>query len=144
MKIRWLIGVGLVSLLGCSDGGAKIIPVSGTVTLNGKPLANATVLFSPIAKPGEVNAGDGSAGKTNANGEYTLTTSHGLPGAQVGTHRVRISVLVQQSGSGDERRPRGGWPVKDQIPARYNEETKLTFEVTAPGPHKKDFELTSP
>jgi hypothetical protein len=141
MKIRWLIGVGLVALAGCGDGGAKVIPVSGTVTLNGKPLANATITFSPIAKSGEVNAGDGSTGKTNANGEYTLTTSHGLPGAQVGTHRVRISVLVQQSGHGDERRPRGGWPVADQIPARYNE---LTFEVTAPGPLKKDFELTSP
>jgi hypothetical protein len=141
MKIRWLIGVGLVALVGCGDGGAKVIPVSGRVTLNGKPLANANVLFSPIGKPGEVNAGDGSTGKTNADGEYTLTTSHGLAGAQVGTHRVRISVQVQQAGTGDERRPRGGWPIAEQIPAKYND---LTFEVTATGPIKKDFELTSP
>src|SRR5205823_8856611 len=112
--------------------------------LDGKPLAGATVTFSPIARPGEINAGDGSAGKTDAHGEYTLTTSRGVPGAQVGKHRVSISVASQQAGEGDERRPRGGWPVREKVPVRYNDNTELTFEVTPTGPNRADFGLTSP
>lgn len=141
--MRWLIA-GLAAVLGCSAAGPDIVPVSGTVTLNGKPLADATVAFSPIAKPGEVNAGDGSAGKTDANGEYTLRTSRGVPGAQVGKHRVRITVLAPQVGNSDQRRPRGGWPVKNTVPARYNGDTELAFEVIAGRANKADFGLTSP
>jgi hypothetical protein len=137
----WLCAV-LVSAVGCSNG-PKFAPVSGKVTLNGKPLGNAVIAFSPIAKEGQIDAGDGSAGKTNENGEYTLTTSRGVAGAQVGTHRVRISVLAEDSSS-DKRRTRGGPALKDKIPDRYNGQTKLTFEVTAAGSNKADFELTSP
>ena len=144
MKARWLIAAALAAVLGCSAAGPDVVPVSGTVTLNGKPLANATVAFAPIAKPGEVIAGDGSAGKTDAAGEYTLTTSRGVPGAQVGRHRVRITVLAEQVGTSDERRSRGGRPVKNTVPARYNGDTELTFEVIAGRPNKADFSLTSP
>jgi hypothetical protein len=139
-----LTGVALASMFGCSREGSNIVPVSGVVTLNGKPLAGATVTFSPVAAQGEINAGDGSAGKTDANGEYTLTTSRGQLGAQIGKHRVRISLLAQKVGASDERRPRGGYPLKDTIPARYNENTELTYEVTPGGPNRKNFELTSP
>jgi len=138
----WLLGVALVSVSGCGEA-PKFAPVSGVVTLNGKPLANATVAFAPIAKEGSIDAGDGSAGKTNAQGEYTLTTSRRVPGAMVGKHRVRISVLAQQVGESDQRPPPGGWPLKDKIPARYNGETTLTFDVV-PGPNKADFDLKSP
>jgi hypothetical protein len=144
MKAHRFLGLVLVSAFGCGHDGPKTVPVSGVVTLNGKPLAGATVTFSPIAKPGEVNAGDGSSGKTNDNGEYTLTTSRGVPGAQVGKHRVGVSALSQQAGSSDERPPRGGWPLKDKVPARYSGDSALTFEVTAGGPNKADFALTSP
>jgi hypothetical protein len=145
MKAHWLFVIVCASALGCGGSdAAKIVPVSGVVTLNGKPLAGATVAFSPVAKEGDVNAGDGSVGKTNADGEYTLTTSRSAPGAQVGKHRVRISVLSQQSGGSDERPPRGGWPLKDKIPGRYNDDTKLIFEVTPNGPNNADFALTSP
>jgi hypothetical protein len=143
MKMDWLIGVALVPTLGCSAASTKCVPVSGVVTLDGKPLANAIVAFSPIAKPGEVNAGDGATGKTNANGEYSLTTSRGMAGAQTGNYRVRISALSQNAGEGDKRPPRGGWPVKDKVPARYSENTPLTFEVTPNGPNKADFDLTT-
>jgi hypothetical protein len=143
MKAHRFVGMVLLPVLGCAAEAPKIVPVSGLVTLDGKPLANATVTFSPIAKPGEVNAGDGSAGKTNANGEYTLTTSRGVPGAQVGKHRVSISLLAQQAGASDERR-RGGPPLENKVPARYSDNSELTFEVTAAGPNRADFVLTTP
>jgi hypothetical protein len=145
MKAHWLLGFALVPALGCGQAAAKIVPVSGVVTLNGKPLANATVTFAPVAPEGEINAaGDSSIGKTNANGEYTLTTSRGAPGAVVAKHRVRVTLLAaQENPESDERLPRGA--VKDKIPVRYNgADTVLKFEVKADGPNKADLALTSP
>jgi hypothetical protein len=142
MKARWILGVTLVSAAGCGGELPTSSPVSGIITLNGKPLAGAMIIFSPIAGRGEVLAGDGSAGKTNAAGEYSLTSSRGRPGAQVGKHRVRISIVPEQAG--DERRPRSRVPIQSLIPLRYNEHTELAFDVTGGGPNKADFALTSP
>jgi len=139
----WLLGVALVAAPGCTQA-PKIAPVSGVVTLNGKPLANATVAFSPIAKEGAIDAGDGSAGKTNAQGEFTLTTSRGAPGAWVGKHRVRISVMVNPPADVDERRASRAPAQKDMIPVRYNGETTLTFDVVAGTNNKANFDLISP
>jgi len=66
MRARLLLGFALVLGLGCGSG--KFAPVSGTVTMNGKPLAGALVIFSPIAKEGSIDAGPGSSGKTNDKG----------------------------------------------------------------------------
>ena len=145
MKAHWLIGVALLPVLGCTQAGPKIVPVSGVVTLNGKPLANATVTFAPVAPDGENNAaGDSSIGKTNANGEYTLTTSRGVAGAIVGKHRVRVTLMAAQPNpESDERFPRGA--MRDKIPVRYNgAEPVLSWEVKPDGPNKADFALTSP
>src|ERR1700730_12691428 len=116
MKAHWLIGAALPPVLGCGEAAPKIVPVSGVVTLNGKPLANATVTFAPIAKEGESNAaGDGSIGKTHANGEYPLPTSRGGAGALVAKHRVRVTFMAAQPNpESDERFPPGA--VKDKIP----------------------------
>ena len=141
MRARLLLGVTLLVALGC---GRKLVPVSGKVTLNGKALAGATVSFQPIAPEGSTEAGPGSQGKTNDNGEFTLTTSTGKPGAVPGKHRVRINSLSQQVGEGDSRPPRGGWPLKDRVPERFNENTTLTIEVPSGGTDKADFDLKDP
>src|SRR5262245_53888484 len=138
---RWVFGLAVVSVLGCAP--AKYAPVSGKVTLNGKPLANATVSFQPIATKGTMEAGVGSLGKTDAEGKFTLKLPTGENGAVVGKHRVSISVLNPQIGEADQRPPRGGWPLADKLPSRYNSETKLTFDVPAGGTEKADFDLTS-
>jgi len=143
MRARLLLGLVLLLALGCGTG-RKIVPVSGTVTFNGKPLAGATVSFQPIAPPGTVEAGPGSQAKTNDNGEFTLKLSTGENGAVVGKHRIIISLLNEQIGDGDARPPRGGWPLADRVPKRYNSESQETFDVPAAGTTKADFTLTSP
>jgi hypothetical protein len=140
MRARLLLAFSLVLGLGCGSG--KFAPVSGTVTMNGKPLAGATVMFSPIAKEGSIDAGPGSGGKTNEKGEYTLTSDTGRNGALVGKHRVSISLMGQGTSETDERR-RPGTPV-NQVPLRYNGKTELTYEVPAGGTDKADFTLKSP
>jgi hypothetical protein len=143
MRARLLVGVALVLALGCGSG-KQFAPVSGKVTLNGQPLANATVSFQPIAEAGSVEAAPGSTGKTNEKGEYSLTASDGKYGAWVGKHRVRISALQEQVGGGDQRPPRGGWPQADKVPRRYNDESKETVQVLPSGTDKADFNLTAP
>jgi hypothetical protein len=140
MRARLALGLALVLALGC--GGNRFVPVSGKVTLNGRPLVGATVSFQPVAPEGSREAGMGSTGKTDANGEYTLKAATGQDGAWVGKHRVMISLLNPQVGDGDERR-RGGPPLADKVPARYNKDSKEVVEVPPAG-LKKDFALTAP
>jgi len=139
MRARLLLGVAAVAALGC---GRQFAPVSGKVTMNGEPVAGATVVFQPIAKEGAIEAGPGSVGTTNEKGEYTLTADTGQNGAVVGKHRVMISSLGVKPGAegGDQR---GGPPLEDRIPGRYNADTSLTFDVPDGGTNKADFPLTT-
>ena len=143
MRARWLTGLAIVLAIGCGDG-KTFVPVSGKVTLNGKPLHDATVMFQPVGEPGSIVAGEGSAGKTNENGEFTLKSSTGKSGAMVGTHQVSISATDAQVGDHDTRPPRGGWPKSDKVPSRYNSKSELTFPVSSGGTNKADFDLKSP
>src|SRR5262249_53512413 len=102
MRGRGLVGFAVVLALGCG-GPKKFAPVSGTVTMDGKPLAGATVTFIPVPDPGSIEAGDGSVGKTNEKGEYTLMSSKGRSGAQVGKHKVSISIQETKRGESEER-----------------------------------------
>ena len=137
------LGFAMVLAIGCGDS-KKFAPVSGKVTLNGKPLPSAHVMFQPDVDPGSIQGGEGSAGKTNDKGEFTLKSSTGKTGAMVGTHRVSISALEAQVGDRDTRPPRGGPPLADKVPARYNSKSELTFPVPRGGSDKADFDLKAP
>ncbi len=143
MRARFVVAIvvlfPLVALQGCSGGGVAYAPVSGKVTMDGKPLAKVNVVFVPLAKPGSDVAGDTAGGVTDENGQYTLKTFTAggtmKEGAQVGKHKVRIS-LQETRGEGDRS------ITTEKIPKRYNQDTELTAEVTA-GNNQKDFELKS-
>ena len=141
MRSHLVLGCAVLLAIGC---GSKYAPVSGKVTLNGKPLSNAHVMFQPVGKPGSIESGEGSAGTTNEKGEFKLTSSSGKNGALVGTHHVSISALEAQMGERDTRPPRGGPPLADKVPSRYNSKSEKTFPVPTGGSNKADFDLTSP
>src|SRR5262245_61776724 len=85
------VSVAALAAPGCSSEPFQVAPVSGQVTLDGKPLAHAHVNFKPIAAD-TLNPGPGSYGQTDDRGQYTLTVvglSRG--GAVVGKHRVMIT-----------------------------------------------------
>jgi len=139
-----LLGLTFLLILGCGTS-TKLAPVSGTVTMNSKPLAGASVNFEPQSGDKKsLEAPLNSTGKTNEKGEYSLETIKGQPGAVVGKHKVYISLYKVQPGDGDQRMPRGGWPQKDLVPLRYNEKSELTFEVPSGGTDKANFDLKSP
>jgi hypothetical protein len=122
-------------LAGCGSG--KIAPVSGRVTLNGKPLANASVTFAPIGQ-GKQEPGPSSAGKTDADGRYKLALiGQSGDGAIVGRHKVRIA-LMEELDTSDDR------PEKlKQLPLKYNGQTTLEFDVPPGGTDAADFNLTA-
>jgi hypothetical protein len=140
MRTRWLLFPSVLLAAGCG-GGHPIAPVSGKVTLNGKALEGAIVSFQPLEASRD--AGIGSTGKTDANGQYRLKTADGKDGAIVGKHKVVITHLTQQAGEGDQRPPRGGWPMAEKVPEEYNSKSKLTFEVLPAGTTEADFPLKS-
>ena len=111
-----------MSLAGCGAGGDRpqLGRVSGTVTLDGKPLPDATVTFRHPQKRA-------SHGTTDENGCYDLIYIRDEKGAAVGTHKVEID-------TGTEETP-------EMVPAKYNVRTTLTAEVKA-GKNNVDFDLT--
>jgi hypothetical protein len=109
-----------------------LVNVTGLVTLNGKPLPNATVIFLPQG-PGEI-----SGGRTNETGEFSLKHSQNEAGAVPGTYRVEIR-------TGGEVLDSDGRIVSESreiLPVRYHSESTLTAEVPASGA-KLDFALKS-
>ncbi len=121
--VPWRSVTGLLVLSGCGSD-ASIAPVAGTITLNGQPLAGASITTQPIAGDGKKNPGSGSFAVTDDSGRFELElVKPAVPGAVVGEHRVMISpasdgaaALADGSATDD---PRGHlqeaakrWPVE--------------------------------
>ncbi len=125
-------------LTGCSSESTKFARVSGRVTVNGQPLANASVVFSPIGGKDKINPGPGSGARTDADGRYTLTVvGKDTKGAVVGKHRVSITRIFDADSADDSRKH------AKQLPPKYHDKTsELEFDVLASGTDTADFELT--
>jgi hypothetical protein len=112
-------------LLGCGRGTRPTLgTVHGRVTLDGKPLAGAGVVFMPE------NKGRDSMGVTDSEGNYSLTYIRNDQGAAVGWHVIQIT-------AGD---PITGKP--EPVPECYNLKTTLRREVKAGG-NEINFDLTT-
>ena len=135
MKYSFL-SVGLIALFvtGCgSSDGPKLGSVTGSVTLNGLPLSNATVEFIPSG------GGRNSIATTDASGAYSLMYTSDAEGAIVGPHTVRITSAVE--GVSDEGGDEGGIEARaESVPRKYNDDSTLQVEVKS-GSNTHDFDL---
>jgi hypothetical protein len=139
-----VLAVLAVVLAGCNSEPYQVAPVSGRVTVDGKPVEKAAVMFQPVAQKGDINPGPGSYGITDADGRYTLKLI-GLErkGAAVGHHKVRIENYTDPGDTTDDR-PRKREKPAIPIPSRYNRiEALLEFDVLPGGTGDADFDLTS-
>lgn len=129
------IWLGLVLLLGgfsgCGTGGPDIARVEGTVTMDGKPLPRAFVVFIPTG-------GRPAAAETDANGKYTLEFSAGRKGAIPGKNRVEINTQRQAETNADGSVTPG---AKEIVPAKYNRNSTLVFDVVDGQTNVADFKL---
>lgn len=120
--------------VGCSSRGFEVSPVSGAVTLDGKPLANASVAFQPRGGGELAEVGPTSAGTTDIEGRFSLKTiSDDQVGAVVGEHIVWIST---SSGGAADSAAAG----KEQVPLKY-QDGSLRFTVPPGGTESANFDL---
>src|SRR5262245_51088003 len=86
LAVSTLVAVG-IALTGCSNSSRPATyPVTGTVTLQGKPVAGAAVTFVPTGDEGEA-----ASAITDSEGKYALTTWQAGDGARPGEYRVKVS-----------------------------------------------------
>ena len=151
MKNKFLLFFALLGLLAtvpaCGGGAIKTEGVTGVVTLDGEPLANATVYFTPAE--GSSGASQ-SVGTTNEAGEYKLQTLLGAAdaGTTPGDYVVTID-CVDEVPTGDMKLNDDGDEVPEteeiqRVPARYlNASTSGLTATVVKGANTFNFDLTS-
>jgi hypothetical protein len=145
-------------VLGCgsADDLARkpVYPVTGKVTLHGAPLSDAAVSFAP--RSGQPTA----AGRTNAAGEFTLTTYEFGDGAAAGDYAVLVTKAIASAASSPDAghiaeataaTPAGGHSATaasgaeavEMVPAKYGNmlDTPMNATVSAEGENRFEFKI---
>ena len=125
-------GIALLAALlltGCSD--PTVGTVSGTVTVDGSPVKLGSIAFFPV------DGRSSTSGAEIVDGQYTATVAPG-------TARVEIHVpkVIGQRKAYDTPDSPMMEIVGESLPAKYNDATELTLDVT-PGEIRQDYELTT-
>ena len=91
-SVRCLAAYSLLCVaVGCGPK-INVFPASGTITLDGEPLAGVNISTQPVETSGSSVVNPGSQGRTDASGRFTLELqTDGTPGAVVGKHAVYIT-----------------------------------------------------
>jgi hypothetical protein len=125
----------LLFLPGCGKSGYSelgLVDVSGTVTLDGKPLPGAKVAFESEDKRSAM-------GTTDSSGRYILMYDSQTRGTTPGAKIVRITTVEVGEGGGAAE---GAAVAKETLPARYNRQSELKADVS-PANKTFNFELKS-
>ena len=145
----------VVGISGCSKGPAAptfdLVPASGTVTLDGKPLSDASVSF--VFQSAPPTGFSGSGGQTDANGKFQVMTDAKI-GTIAGNFKVLVSKLTMPDGSPVKNDPASGMDIvqlqmqgqlKENVPEKYTvvETTDQTADVTKDGKNEFELKLTS-
>lgn len=118
----------LLFLTGCGGGAdaPTTVKVEGTVTFDGEPLSEGSIVFDPTDGKGGSSAGG------IENGKFAFDS-------QLGQKKVLISAS-RDTGKKDQYDE----PITESyIPANYNSQTTLTADVKADGENKFSFDLKS-
>jgi hypothetical protein len=136
---RFLAAAGLAAV-GCSGSGDDLPreAVSGTVRLDGQPLAHGSIQFAPAANAGGPQVGGGSPIES---GQFSIARENGLV---PGSYRVSINAgdsKREEQSKGPIRKGLG--LAKELIPAKYNSQTTLGAEIKKGGSDDLSFDLQS-
>ncbi|WP_406694025.1 carboxypeptidase-like regulatory domain-containing protein [Singulisphaera sp. Ch08] len=129
----------LVVVAGCSNTEVDrserpvLEPVSGVVTLDGKPLAGAVVTFLNLDEQGTLTVGE-----TDSEGAYRLSYL-GAAGTATGPYRVAVSYLMGTEGQVIGLAQRSTIAptaevntAKELLPPRYSDLGRTTLRATVP------------
>jgi hypothetical protein len=130
----------LIALPGCSSG-PRQVPVSGKITVNGRPLTEGRITFLPANDNRNELVPYGSV---NKDGEYVLHTN-GKLGAPLGQYKVIIQIPSEfESAPGKKRQ--GPLP-KRLIHPKFSNAALTPLQVTveeSAQPGAYDFIVTGP
>ena len=140
--------VGIAPALGCGQKDVALAPVTGKVTVDGKPLSSGTVSLIPDVAAGGEGAKEAgkiptlglSGGGIGPDGTYKIYTG-GKEGAPLGKYKIRIVPPQTQTKKDKDAKeaPDIGYK-KDYTDAN---KTPLHYEVVAsPEPGRYDLKLT--
>jgi hypothetical protein len=139
MRKTVLIPAIFILVAGCARAP---VPVQGTLTVDGKPLANANVMFVPDDPEGKT-----ATGTTDASGAFRLTTFKLNDGAMRGsykvtvTHSERIEIPANITDPDEQKEFMASQPRKPPvIPEAYAQpdQTPLKHRVPEDGDAKLD------
>lgn len=131
----------LILIPGCKSSSTEL-EVTGTVSLDSKPLANAVVRFIPI----EGTMGLGGFGTTDASGKFTIKSSReNEKGQAPGQYKVVISRRLRPDGSEPEpNKPPIESDARETLPAIYSSDSATTLTAAVSAEKKAfEFELTA-
>ena len=141
-----LLGLGLVGCQKAQVSTVELARVAGKVTLDEKPLDEATLEFIPEGD----TRGQGGAATTSGEGRFTVTTPFGEEGLTAGTYKVVVSKLVLPKGVHFDTPPDKTLPPADSVyrellPPRYSDSmaSTLKVEVARGGTDQMSFTLRS-
>jgi hypothetical protein len=133
------------ALIGCGAAkGPVTYPVTGTVTLGGKPVENAVVAFASAGQvPGDAKAGSALGGqtRTDAEGHFAMsvvldhgkTTRQGLPAGDY------VVTVTKMEFPGGVQSPTS--PPKNMLPPKYAVEQTTPFKFTVKPDDENKFDL---
>jgi len=116
----WFPVVLMAVAIGCSGGdGLKRAPITGLLTVDGKPVAGASLQFIPAGG----TPGGGALGVSDANGKFEVISSrHGDEGIPPGEYLVMVSLLADPDGTPlSPEATQADHPfAKETVPAPYS------------------------
>lgn len=122
---------GTMFAVGCGSSQLSYAPVSGVVTVDGKPIAGAHIVFScdDVKVDGPKPASTATTDDSGHFAFHTLTPDKKIvDGAVVGRHRVLLTTVLYDS-TGDQTRV-----VREELLGpEYTTGEKLTVDVPAEG-----------
>lgn len=122
----------LVGCGGVSDAPVTY-PVSGTVTFDGEPLAEGSIIFRDV--DGKATT---AAGKIE-NGEFSFDSVGGKKDVVITASREVPGKMVEGGAPGEPAVP----AIEQYLPEIYNTKTTLKADVTDSGANEFTFELKS-
>ncbi|MCX7418184.1 MAG: hypothetical protein NT013_01435 [Planctomycetia bacterium] len=102
----------------------ELVPVTGQIQYDGKPLSNGFVVSIPT------RGGLSALSALDDEGRFDLSTN-GVPGASVGTHRLTVQAYTREM------------PPRPRIPAKFGsvDQTPLRLSVKKSAANHFDFQL---
>ena len=103
---------------GCGYRRPAQVKTTGTVTLDGEPVENASLMFIP-------DSGRPASANTNTNGDFQVSSYGGNDGLQAGNYRVMVTKLV----------------LKDRFQKQYDRAVERAAAEAEPGEEPEDVDI---